>query len=286
MPIRFVTDSTANLPPDVERRFGIKVLHIYLFFGEEEHREGETLSYADFMNRLTSAKVPPQTSPPTSAEFVKAYEELIAQGADAILSVHVSSKLSNTFRNACIAKEMVSRTHPHVKIFPVDSELVDLALGSCLEEAAELAQQGKSADELVAYLQKICKAVRVYAYVDTLEYLKRGGRVTKLAAFFGGLLNVKPILKLENGQLDLAEKVSGQEKALETILEMLKKEIPQGRSLDIGVADCLSEQLGDQFLQTLKAQFNCRRTRRASLSPSVAIHTGPGALAAAYRVLD
>lgn len=286
MPIRFVTDSTANLPADVERRFGIKVLHIYLFFGEEEHREGVTLTYADFMNKLTSSKVPPQTAPPTSAEFVKAYEELIAEGADVILSVHVSSQLSNTFRNACIARDMVSRTHPQAKIVTLDSELIDLALGSCIEEAAELAQQGRTADEVVAHLKAICKAIRVYAYVDTLEYLKRGGRVTKLAAFFGGLLGVKPILKLENGQLDLAEKVGGQEKALETIAAMLKKEIPEGRPLDIGAADCSNQQMGDQFLQTLKTQFNCRRTRRASLSPSVAIHTGPGALAVAYRVLD
>lgn len=284
MAIAFVTDSTANLAPSAAQALGVRVVPIYLFFGSEEYREGH-LSYSEFLSKLTARTELPQTAPPTAAEFFKVYEELIQQGATAIVSAHVSAKLSNTYRNACIAKEMIQSHYPQVKVFPVDSQLADLALGSCIEDAVKKAKMGSPVEEVVHFLQSLCQAVRVYVYVDTLEFLKRGGRVTRLAAFFGSLLNVKPILRLAAGELSLAEKVSGKEKALDTIVQLIKKEIPPGRRLEIGVADSANPQEGDQFLNILRSQFQCEKTRRASVTPSVAIHTGPGALAAAYRLL-
>lgn len=285
MVIRFVTDSTSNIKARVAESLQIKVVPNYIFFGQEEFREGGNLSFSEFIDKLTSCKETPQTAPPSSAEFVRVYEDLIREGVDTILSIHASSRLSNIYRNACIARETISRSHPNVKVVVIDSQLVDLALGACVEEAVKLLQAGKSVEEIIEFVEKTCRATRAYLCVDTLEYLKRGGRVTRLAAFFGSMLDVKPILKLENGQIELVEKASGREKALEALFQILKKEIPPGSRLDVGVGDALCQPEGDQFLQRVSSAFRCEVKRRASIAPSVAIHTGPGTIAIAYRIL-
>lgn len=284
MAVKIVTDSTSNLPPEKVAVQGITVVPSYIFFGSEEYKEGEGLSYPEFIQKLKQLGTSPQTAPPTAAEFFKIFEKLL-QEADEVVSLHLTSKLSNIYRNATIAKDMVERAHPTKKVYTVDTQMVDFALGLLVNEADRLAKSGKSGQEIVAAVQAMQQKMGGYIYVDTLEFLKRGGRVSRLAAFFGSLMQVKPILKLEEGELRPAEKVAGKEKALEKILELLDGEIPTGSQLELGVGDALDPVEGDRFLELLKTRFSCFTTHRVTLCQSVSIHAGPGALAVFYRIL-
>lgn len=285
MAVAIVTDSTANLSDQEARALGVTVIPSYLFFGEkEEYKEGVSLDYSDFVDKLKNTSLTPQTAPPSAAEFVKTYQKLGEQ-ASQIVSLHLTSKISNIYRNAIIARDMMQRSNPDISIYVVDTQMVDLALSFLVKEAARMAAAGKEAVEIASAVEKMRQDMGGYLYIDTLEFLKRGGRVTRLAAFFGGLLNLKPILKLDNGELNPVGKVSGKEKALDTIIDLLKKDIPEGREITVGVCDALDKDGGDQLLNLLRTKFQCHQTLRARMCQSVMIHAGPGALAVFYHIL-
>lgn len=281
--VKIVSDSTANLPAGELQALGVETAPSYIFFGDEEFKEGISLGYNDFIEKLKHSATLPQTAPATSAEFVNIYNKILQQ-TNEIISIHVSSKLSNIHRNASIAADMVCRQNPNAKITVIDSQNVDFGLGLIVREAAKAAHAGKSGEEIVALVKGTIGKIGGFVYIDTLEYLKRGGRVGRLAAFFGTLLNMKPILKLENGELSLADKVKGRENALDVMVSLLKQAIPPGANPIIGVVDAVAREEGDKYLNILRSQIPCREAMRASLCQSTTIHGGPGAIGVFYAL--
>ncbi|OGO16872.1 MAG: fatty acid-binding protein DegV, partial [Chloroflexi bacterium RBG_16_50_11] len=183
MTIKIVTDSTADLPPQLAKELGITVVPVYLRFGDEVFRDRVDISEDKFYERLINDPIHPSTTQPSPQDFIDVYKEL-AQGADGILSIHVSSKLSGTCNSALQGKEAVGKECP---IEVIDSEVVTMGLGHLAIAANALAQSGKSLPQAAKEVKQMIPSIRVLGLLDTLKYLALGGRIGKLQALLGSV---------------------------------------------------------------------------------------------------
>lgn len=277
--IKIVTDSTCNLPVEYFNKHGIRFVPSFIFFGSEEFREGVNITHQEFYKKLSLAKEIPMTSPPTSVDFLKVYNEL-SKDCDKILSIHISSQLSNIYKFASIAADIFNsqKKEKSCEVKTYDTKLVDMGFGFVVQETVKALQEGKSLQEVERTMNNVIEKIKGYFYIDKLEFLIRGGRVGKLGGFFGTLLNVKPILTIESGQLAPKDKVMGREKAKETILKLMEQDVKYGTPIKVGVCDSGAKEDGDTFLQTIKGRFTCVESWRDNISTSVTVHAGLGAL--------
>ena len=212
MAVHVVTDSTADLSPELMDAFGVRdALHIVpltVHFGDEEFLDGVTITADQFYERLSTSEVLPRTSQPSPAAFVEAYSNISSPG-DTILSFHISSRLSGTYQSALLA----ARQLPDRTIEVVDTRLASLGLGLVGLYAAKGVKEGKGAEEVLGQCRRIMQEARILFLVETLEYLQKNGRIGKAQALVGGLLNVKPLLTLEDGVVTPLEKARGKAKA-------------------------------------------------------------------------
>ena len=217
--IHVVTDSGADLSADVRQRLGIHVVPLTVQFGDEIFKDGVEISTAEFYAKLESDDQMPSTCQPSPSDFVAMYER-IAQPGDTIISVHLSSKMSGTYQSAVLASTMLDLD---VTIKAVDSKAASMGLGLVAVTAAEGVRDGKDLDTILADVQHTIDSLQVYFVVDTLEYLKKNGRIGLASALVGTLLNIKPILTLVDGQVAPFEKIRGKAKALKRIQELVEE---------------------------------------------------------------
>jgi len=217
MSIRVVTDSTSDLPADLVKEYGISVIPCFINMGSESYLDGVELSREEFYRRLPDYDPPPTTSAPGIGTFVEKYRQLIAEGASAIISVHVAGTLSNIVNVARLASETITEIPVHV----IDAQQITLGAGFLVLDAAKSAIAGRTVDEILAALKE--KAERIYtaAALDTLEYLRRSGRLTRFQALLGTVMNIKPLLTLHNGVINM-ERVRTRKKSLEWLLQKLE----------------------------------------------------------------
>jgi DegV family protein with EDD domain len=268
--VAIVTDSASDLPPDLAKASGISVVPLLVYFGDREYKAGVDLSYEDFWRELTTPGAPfPKTAAAAPGSFRDTFAGLFATGAQEIVCVTVSSKLSATTGSAKVAREML----PDKAIHVVDSASASMGLGLLALLAAERAASGASADEIVAELERRKGDLRVYIALETLEYLKRGGRISPARAAFGSLLSVKPIITIEDGVVDTADRPRTRGRARERLLELLASTTPDmvavvhGQSADI-----------DAFADELAARIKFPREKMTIdlIGPSVGPYVGPG----------
>lgn len=215
--VKIVTDSSADLSADVAARLGITVLPINIQFGNKTFRDGIDINANEFFERLTHNSIFPITSPPAASLFEETFAELMKQ-TDQIVSVHASSKLSQTFARAQrAASPLLGRAKIHI----IDSQMVSVGLGMLVTAAARAAESGANVDEVVRLVRGMIPRVYLAFFSDTLEYLERGGRIRKAQAILGGMLNIKPLLILEDGDLVALEKVRTRSKAVEKLVEFI-----------------------------------------------------------------
>ncbi len=216
-PVKILTDSTADLSPDVVERLGITVLPNRIHVGKQVLRDGIDITAQDFFKRVEHTTTPPSTSPPTAREFEEAFHELTRQ-TDQVVAILVSSKLGQTFRIATrAAAPLLGRS----KIVVIDSQLVTVGLGMLVTAAAEAAANGASLDGVVRLVRGLIPRIYIAFFVETLDYLERGGRVGKAQALLGGMLSIKPLLILEEGEIVALEKVRTRQKAIEKLVEFI-----------------------------------------------------------------
>ena len=279
MGVRIILDSTANFRKDLADRFTIVPLSVN--FGEESYLDGVEIDNNEFYNKLTTGDVMPTTSQPTPDAFEKVFREVTEAGDEAVV-ITISSKLSGTFQSANIAKEDFEG-----KVFVVDGYTVAIGLGALAEYALNLADSGKSAAEIAEILETEKDKIRVYAVVDTLEYLKRGGRVSAAVAFAGGLLNFKPVIAIADGVVQSLTKGRGNKAAN----GLMNQEIEKSGKIDFsrpfvigytGVDNSLMQTYIEENLDIWGGDMS--KIHTAQLGSVVGTHAGPGAVAVGYFV--
>lgn len=277
-PIRIVTDTTSALPREYARAHHIQVVPQIINFGAESFLEGATLEYADFIRRLKASAQLPKTAAPQPGDLIAAYREQLAH-ARTILSIHPSSEVSGTVRSALTAK---ATALPDADIRILDSRFVAGNLASMVIAATEWAEQGVSADEIMARLQAMIPRGRIYFLVATLEYLQRGGRIGGAAALIGTALQIKPILEMKNGRVEVLERVRTYAHALARLKELVIEQCP--RSPDAHLCVMHSDDLdgAQQLVRAFQRALDARDIPIYHSSASITTHVGPGALAVGF----
>lgn len=271
MAVRIVTDSTSDIPLEQARESGVTVVPLTIFFGEQAYLDGVELDNAGFYQKLQSSPVLPRTSQPSPASFQQAFLQLIDEGADAIISVNISSKLSGTYQSACTARDTLPDTAKKIPIVVIDSESISLGLGMVVLQAAQEARQGRGLEEIEAHIRAQVSRIRILCVLDTLEYLRRGGRIGGAKALVGNMLSVKPILALKNGAIVPVEQPRTRSKAYARMAQLVgEMERPEQISI-IGSDDEVCRQLQQAMQQTMQGNIPTYK-----LGAVIGTYTGPG----------
>jgi DegV family protein with EDD domain len=271
MAVRIVTDSTCDLPPALVEAYGITVVPLTVFFGDEALLDSVDVDADAFYERMANSNVLPRTSQPSVELFRRAYLEA-AENGDEIVSIHLSSKLSGTLNAASVAREEVA---PEVHVDLIDSYNVSLGLGLIVLEAARAAQDGAPLDEVVAVTRRAMDRVSVHVIVDTLEYLQKGGRIGRARSFLGSVLSIKPILRVEDGEVAPFERVRTRGKAVERIFEI---GMASARAKEMFVACSGNDLQARELIERLRPHLPHTDLMLGHLGPVVGVYTGPGAL--------
>ncbi|NHN28440.1 DegV family protein [Paenibacillus agricola] len=274
--VRIVTDSTSDIPMELQQELGIHMVPLKVHFGMDTYRDGIDISSGAFFDKLVASSILPTTSQPSPVEFLETYKRLAAESSGPIISIHLSSALSGTYQSAMLAKSMLEE---QVDVVVVDSKLCSYGLGMIVVAAVEAARAGKSKEELVELIEKMRAGMRIYFLVNTLEYLQKGGRIGKAAALLGSLLNIKPILSMNaEGEVYSVNKVRGHKKALDKIVEMLNRDY-NGKPLHIGIAHSNTEAGAQELHELINEHFTATTLQHTQIGPVVGTHTGPGTVA-------
>jgi DegV family protein with EDD domain len=271
MPVRIVTDSTCDLPADTIARYGIHVVPLYINIERQGYLDGIDITRADFYNRLPTYPENPTTAVPSIERFRAAYNTLADEGASEVLSIHIAIALSATVDVARLAAQETNS----VPVTVFDSQQLSLGTGFLVETAAKMAAAGSSAEEIRSALQAQARRSHVFAALDTLEYLKRSGRMNKYVAGLASLLQIKPILTMHNGKPG-AERVRTRERAMKRVVEMLAAVGPLER-VAIVHTHAFPERLAE--LRTLAAHLLPQgELLTEDITPVIGAHIGPNAV--------
>ena len=277
MPVVVVTDSTASLRPEPAARRGVVVVPLQVVIGADVYDEGAEGATPALVAEALKDFRPVSTSRPTPAALLEVYEQCAREGATEIVSVHLSADMSGTFESA----QLAAREAP-VPVVPVDSRQVGVATGYAALAAQDVADAGGSAEDAAAAARERADACRSLFYVDTLEYLRRGGRIGAAAALVGGALAVKPLLEIAEGRVATRERVRTSARALAR-LEELAVQAAGDAPVDVTVAHLASPdragQLQERLAQRLAANLEGREVDCGELGAVLGAHVGPGMLA-------
>ncbi|KRF25375.1 MULTISPECIES: DegV family protein [unclassified Phycicoccus] len=280
MSVAIVTDSTAYLPDSVVDAHSIQVVPLHVIVGGTEFSEGVDITTAEVAAALRSFK-PVSTSRPSPQSFLDAYEKAAAGGAEGIVSVHISADMSSTVESAHLAAQQSP-----VPVTVVDSRSLGMAMGYAVMSAAQLAEQGGSLEDVAAQARSRAEASTVVFYVDTLEHLRRGGRIGSASAFLGSALAIKPILGLVDGHIRPLEKVRTSSRALARLEELAVSAVEKSETgVDIAVHHLDSQSRADDLAARLTARLeelpDDGDVRVVELGAVVGAHVGPGTIAVA-----
>jgi len=218
MTLRIVTDSACDLPANIVEQYGIRIVPLFINIGNVSYQDGIDLSREEFYKNLPGYASAPKTAAPGPAKFQAVYDQLADEGASAILSIHISESLSNTIE----AARLGAKDYTRVPVTVVDSQQLSLGVGLLVVAAAQAAADGKSVEEIVALLEEKTTRTYTFAALDTLEYLRRSGRMSVAVASLGEILRIKPVLKMNKGDAT-AERVRTTRRAIELLIELLKE---------------------------------------------------------------
>ncbi len=270
--IKILTDSTADLPPALHGHPRIDTIPLKVVTPQRTYLDRVDLDTPEFLNLLKNSPTLPTTSQPSAGEFETKYRQMLDGGADAILSIHISSKLSGTISSAHAALETL-RGAP-ITVF--DSLSTSIGLGILIQQAVKALDAGEPLAEVVKVLEVMRDAIKIGFVVDTLEYLHKGGRIGRASALMGTLLNVKPVLTLTGGAIEPLDKARSKRKGIERTLAYIQESIGTERPMVAGIAQLETAEEAESVRQAVLDRFNCKDCFIAELSPVIGTHTGPG----------
>jgi DegV family protein with EDD domain len=268
MSVRIVTDSSADLPADQVEKLGVDVVPLSIRFGGEEYTDGVDLSVAQFYDKLASASALPETAAPAPGAFEAAFRRQAEAGADAIVCLNLSSGLSATFQSAQNAAKAVA---DDLDVRVIDSRSITSGLGTQVMLAAEAATRGAGTDEIVALVEDLAGRTHVFGALDTLDNLKKGGRIGGAQALVGSLLSIKPLLDISSGEVAEAGKARTRRKALEWLRDKVFEQ-PKVEHL------CLAHGMApdvDDMVALLEPRYPADELRITTIGPTIGTHGGP-----------
>jgi DegV family protein with EDD domain len=273
--IAIVTDTDCSLPSDVSARYGIRQVPISVHFGQESFMTGVDIDDAQVFERVDREGKLPTTSAPAPGDFIKAFKAAFDEGADAVICFCVSGEVSATYTAAVNARDMMGEQD----ITVVDSRSLSMGQGFVVLAAAEAAQEGASKDDIVAYAMSVGERTYLYAALSTLKYLAMSGRVGHVAAGMAGLLNIKPILTIREGKLDLLEKVRSRKKSLARVIALTEEALADRPVERMAIINVCAQDEAHQFEERLRSGMTCPDDiLLCDLSAGLSVHSGAGLL--------
>ncbi len=276
MSVKIIVDSTADLLPEIKEQ--LTVVPLTLHFGDEEFIDGVTITKEEFYEKLVETDVLPTTSQATPSSFQSVFDEVKKNGDSAVV-ITVASSLSGTYQSATIA------AYDYDNIYVVDGGTVAIGGGILAELALKLKDAGLRAKEIADELEIQKKNIRIVAMVDTLEYLKKGGRISKTVAFAGGLLNIKPVLSVSEGEISMLGKARGSKQGNNLLVTEIEKAggVDFTKPLLLGYTG-LSDALLQKYIEDSKAlwEMGTDKLRFTLIGSVIGTHVGPGAVAVAF----
>ncbi|MBN1219295.1 MAG: DegV family protein [Anaerolineae bacterium] len=279
--IKIVTDTTCDMPVDWFDRYQITTIPMNIQFGLETFREGVTINRDTFYRRIDTEGALPTTSQPSVGEFMELYETLAADGSE-ILSIHLTSKLSGTWQSAYMAAKQLQG---QVKVSVVDSLTGSPGLGFMVREAAQLAKMGWPVEKIVSHLEARRSQLKIYILLKDLRYARMSGRVGRLRETVASLLDIKPIVGVEEGNLIPIDRVRTQRSGFKRMVMMAQADIGEA-PVHVGMVHALAQTEAEDLLAEVEDHLNCRDTFVTDLALSLAVHFGPGTVGFATYPAD
>lgn len=276
MAVRIIVDSTFDMKPAVKQR--VEIVPLTVLFGEEAYIDGVTIDHKTFYEKLVESDVLPTTSQATPGAFAEIFDQITSAGDSAVV-LTISSKLSGTYQSACIAAQ------DYTGIYVVDSQSAAIGAGILAELALQLADQGMDGESIASRIEAERENICIIAMLDTLEYLKKGGRISKAVAFAGSLLSIKPVINLENGEIKILGKARGSKQGNNLLVQEIEKAggIDFAKPLLLGYTG-LSDLLLQKYMEDSKNlwQQGIDSIPYTIIGSVIGTHAGPGAIAAAF----
>jgi DegV family protein with EDD domain len=280
--LKIAMDSAGDIPLEWIDTYDIHVIPISILFGEHTYHQGVDLTNEGFYEMVARSGAIPKTSQPSPHEFIEFYRRFAGFG-DTVLSIHVTSKLSGTFASAEIAaKELLGE----IEVIPVDSGNGSAGIGYMCREAREMDNAGFSLKTILDRLAFIKDHTQIILTLDTLDYARMSGRVKAMQASLASMLNVKPIIVLKNGIIEITEKVRTRRRSLERVIDRMKEQVGD-QLVNIAVVHAQDLETGKRVLEKVRSTFNCKDVIFSELSIGVAANLGPGTVGiVAYPALE
>ena len=277
LPVRkvaIVTDSTADIPAETTKRLDIHVVPLNVIFGETNYLDGIDITSQSFFEMLPRSQFHPRTSQPSPGDFAAVYERLL-QDYDEILSLHISSGVSGTYQSAVMAQDILST--PRINV--LDTKSASLGAGLAVVAAAEARNAGEDLSEIVATAKRICEQQTLLISVDTLEYLRRNGRIGKASALLGTLLSVHPLLRFVDGAVAPHAKIRGKMgKVLQSMVDAADEFVPHGREVQAAIMHGNCPERADELKALLEKAYRVDSLIVNVIGPAIGVHVGPGAV--------
>lgn len=282
MTVRIVTDSACDLRGDEVAEFGIEVVPLSIRFGDREYVDREELGVTEFYTLLAESSTLPETAAPAPGRFDEAFRRQFEAGASAVVCINLSAALSATMQSAQTAADNLATDMPDAEVHVVDSRSITAGLGSIVLAAARMGSDGASATEIVEAVDNLSDRTQVFGTLDTLENLKKGGRIGGAQALLGSMLSIKPILDLSSGEVEEAGKQRTRKKALAWLRDKL---------IEVGPVENLAVMHGDApdldaFLAMLDGIVDVSTIRVEKIGPVIGTHGGPRVMGLAYQLPD
>lgn len=278
--VRILADTTAGLPAEFLQAHPIKVIPQVIQFGEESLLEEVEISYPEFVRRLRSSPVLPKTAAPPPGEYVQAFGcEL--ERAECLLVIAPSVDVSGTIRSALTAKE---ESFPQADIRVLDTRVIGGNLATMVQLAVGWAEEGVGPEEILSRLQAMIRRSRTYFLVSTLEYLRRGGRIGGASALVGSALQIKPILQIQDGHVEVLEKVRTENRALDRLKELVERDCPRGPQGHLCVMHAADREAAEGLASDLCRRMGLDSVPIYTLGAAITTHAGPGALGVGFFV--
>jgi DegV family protein with EDD domain len=277
--VALVTDSTTYMPADLVKKYNISVAPQVLIWGDQIYKDGVDINANEFFTRLKTAKVMPTTAQVSVVSFQEVFQDLVSKDFE-VLALLISSKLSGTVQSAIQAKDLMDSAKE--KIHVVDSQSVAMALGFQVLAVARALEQGASLKDAIALAEKSFEYTGVFFAVDTLEFLHRGGRIGSAQRFIGTMLNMKPILAIQDGRVEGIERIRTKAKAQDRVLELTIEKVAGRTPVHLATLHANAAEDARALLTRAEQTLHPVESLLTEVSPTVGTHAGPGTVGLAF----